>query len=243
MIKNISILFCIAFLITSCKKNQPLLTEDAKDYFPLQVGKQITYQVDSTNYIGYTVTPTITKYFAKDSITNVIKDNLGRDSYRVNRYIKSNLAHQWQPSSSYYITPLEKSIEVVENNLRVIKLMNPVTSTFTWKGNSYLESQGPNSNIAFMYDWEFLYDSIKAQRSYNNLVFPETITVTQVDTEDGTFSNPLGYSEKNYSKEVYARNVGLIYKDFLHWSYQPPNGSTPGYRSGYGIRLSIIDKN
>ena len=35
----------------------------------------------------------------------------------------------------------------------------------------------------------------------------------------------------------------LIHKDFLHWIYQPPQNNNPGFRSGYGIKLTMIDRN
>jgi len=54
------------------------------------------------------------------------------------------------------------------------------------------------------------------------------------------------YFEINYSKEVYSKSIGLIFKDFLHEAWQPPNASSPGgyYESNsYGIRLTIIGHN
>ncbi len=47
------------------------------------------------------------------------------------------------------------------------------------------------------------------------------------------------YAEKTYSIEKYAKDVGLIYKDFIHWEYQ---GTDNTYK-GFGEKLSIIDYN
>jgi hypothetical protein len=235
----------LIIIAVSCnKKNEYLEREDPLLYYPTKIGKTITYKVDSTNYIGYDTTGKKTTYYAQDLVESKTTDNLGRESYRVIRYYKKNLTDpSWVPNSTYLVTPLEKSIETIENNMRFIKLQGPITPTFTWKGNTHIETTGAFSSVAYLYDWEYQYDSIKAERKYGQFTFPETIKVLQTDATDGILTDPNGYSERNYSVEIYAKYTGLIYKDFLHWSYQPPNGGAPGYRSGYGLRLTVIDKN
>ncbi len=34
-------------------------------------------------------------------------------------------------------------------------------------------------------------------------------------------SNGTSYQQRNYSVERYAKGIGLIYKDFLHYIFQP----------------------
>ncbi len=240
---GVLVVFAVMSLLSCNRENTPIQAEDAMGYMPMTVGKYIVYKLDSTNYVGYNLNPVLSSHFAKDEVTSKTTDNLGRESFRVVRFIKKNLSDAWVAAATMMVTPLPKSIEVIDNNLRFIKLMNPVTSTFSWKGNSYIETQGAYSDYKYLEDWEYQYDSIRLEKKYNNLIFPETITVRQADLTSGILNNPAAYSEKNYSVEVYARNVGLVYKDFLHWVYQPQIGSTPAYRIGYGIRLTIIDKN
>ena len=43
--------------------------------------------------------------------------------------------------------------------------------------------------------------------------------------------------------EKYAKGIGLIVKDFLHWEYTGPSGGSNGYYVGYGVRLTMIDHN
>ena len=50
--------------------------------------------------------------------------------------------------------------------------------------------------------------------------------------------------EETFAEEVYAKNIGLIYKDFSHWVFQPRNSTYPaGYIEGYSIRLRMISHN
>jgi len=135
---------------------------------------------------------------------------------------------------------------VVENNLRFIKLVYPVTNGYNWSGNSYIDATTDTFNVlTYMYQWTYTYDSIGA--SFNTLsgTVPNSLTVVQEPlTTIGDFSNPQQFSETDYSIEVYGKGIGLVYKQFLHQEFQPPNGNTSvGSTSGYGITLNMIDHN
>jgi hypothetical protein len=46
-----------------------------------------------------------------------------------------------------------------------------------------------------------------------------------------------------YSKEIYAKEVGLVYKELLKQTWQPPNSNNPnGYfeEGSFGIKLTIL---
>jgi hypothetical protein len=96
-----------------------------------------------------------------------------------------------------------------------------------------------------MDDWDYTYEDVENGFTvWNNVVVDNTITVNQRDDKIGGFPTDLsGYSEQTVSKEVYGAGIGLIFRDFLHWEYQPPTGGNPGYRIGYGIKLVMIDHN
>jgi hypothetical protein len=237
-------LLTATLFFAGCKKSDTLTTEEVNSYYPMTVGKYITYRLDSTNYIGYTITPTLRTYYVRDLVEAQITDNLNRRSFRVVRFIKDSLSQPtWRNSNTFMVTPLERTIEYVENNLRYVRLQNPVKDGFTWPGNSYIEANGPLSPFQFMAGWEYQYENINGPYTVFSTTVPNTITVRQADELDGTPNDPSGYSERNYSVEVFAKSLGLIYKEFLHWSYQPPQSPLPGYRTGYGVKLTMIDHN
>jgi hypothetical protein len=228
----------------SCKKSETFDAKEAADYYPLTVGKYITYRLDSTNYIGYTTTPTVRTYYVRDIIDAKVTDNLNRPAYRVARFIKDSLSQpNWRNNNTFLVVPLDKSFEYVENNLRYLRLQNPVKEGFNWLGNSYIESSGAYSNLSYLFRWEYQYEKIDQPFSVFSITVPNTITIKQADDTDGVPSDPNGYSGRDYSVEVFGKGIGLIYKEFLHWTYQPPQGNIPGYRSGYGVKLTMIDRN
>src|SRR5690606_7754699 len=139
------------------------------------------------------------------------------------RYIRdynSTDEADWKPLTTYMVTPLGKSIETVEENQRYIRLKLPVTEGYTWKGNAYINpgSFDPSYSIA---SWDYVYENVNAPFSFENgPTIPNSITVNQRDEILGNPDNPYAYTIENFSKEVYAKNIGLIYKEFFHSEYQ-----------------------
>ena len=238
-------LLLISLFFISCKKETENLTiEPLNDYYPLQVGKYITYNLDSTVFIHFGQVDTVIHYQAQDRVDAQITDNLGRPAYRIIHYIRQDSSQEWAPNNTFEAIPTENSIEYVENNLRYLKLELPIRQDFSWKGNSYIDTYSVNSDVQYLDDWDYTYDSIGVPLTINSLTFDSTLKVAERDEFLGQDPSIQGteYGERNYSVEKYAKGVGLIYREFIHWEYQGQQSLSPGY-SGYGIKLSITDHN
>ncbi len=235
-------LFSIVGFI-GCKKqtavlNLPKLTA----YYPLQVGRVLTYRLDSTVIDASNTQLIVKSYLLKDSFAGTFNDNVGRLSYLVYRYITDTLNTQpWQPLSTYYITPTEHSVEVVDdNNLRFIKLVDPIQNDITWSGNSYIDTKSANSLYQYMDGWPYTYQNVNMPFTVIKGVLDSTVTVLQVDetSPPGPF-DPTQYQQRNYSLEVYANGIGLAYKDFLCWTWDlNPYVGYVAY--SYGFKLNLI---
>ena len=232
-------------LLSACdKQNQLYNTAPISDYFPLETGKYITYNLDSTVYINFGQKDTVIKYLIKDSIETQITDNLGRPAYRIVRYIRKNTAQAWTPSNTFMAVSASGTLEYVEDNLRFQKLKLPIKNGYTWKGNSYFDTYSLNSNYKFFDDWNYTYDSVGSPLTLGTFHFDNSLKVNQRDEtlgQDPKLSTTQ-FAEKNYSIEKYAKNIGLVYKEFLHWDFQGSQSSSPGY-TGYGVKLTMTGHN
>src|SRR5665213_1018772 len=153
MIKYLIGFFCISVLMISCKKENEIFTsESVNDYYPLQVGKYITYNLDSTIYLAFGARDTIVSYQAQDRVDAQITDNLGRPAYRIIRYIRKDSSEDWVPNNTFMAISTFNSLEYVENNLRFLKLEVPIKQDFSWKGNSYIDTYSLNSDQQFLDD-------------------------------------------------------------------------------------------
>ena len=231
--------------IVGCEKTDNYTSAELNEYMNLAVGKWIRYRLDSTLYINFGQKDTVVKYQVKDVVDAAITDNLNRPSWRIVRYISDSTGTApWAESMAYLVTPSRESVEVVENNLRYQKLRLPIKEFFNWKGNSFIDTYSIDSKVRFLDDWDYTYENVESTFPvWNNQVVENTVTVNQRDETIGFPNDPSSYSEHSFSKEVYGLGVGLVYREFLHWEYQPPTGGNPGYKSGYGIKLVMIDHN
>jgi hypothetical protein len=178
----------------------------------------------------------------KHVVDAAITDNIGRPAYRIIRYIRKTAADTWMPDNTFMAINTGKSLEFVENNLRYLKLQQPITNSFSWKGNTYIDTYTQYSNLRYLNGWDYTYDSVGTALQIGDYNFENTLKVSQRDEVIGIPSDPASYSEINYGAENYAKGLGLVYRKFLHVEYQPPT-SGPGYKVGYGVTYTIIDHN
>ena len=238
----ISVLILLSVL--ACKKTYQYPSDPLSEYVPQQVGKYITYRMDSLVFINFGTQDTIVKYLAKDVIDDSITDNLGRPSWRVVRYISDTTGTApWTPIETYMITATNQSVEVVENNMRFIKMVAPVVNGYTWSGNSYIDTRSLLSTVTYLDGWNYVYDSVGMPFTTFSDVVPSSVTIRQADDSSGSLIDTV-FSTRDFSEEVYGKGIGLIYKNFIHWEYQPPNVNVPvGSFSGYGIKLMMVEHN
>jgi hypothetical protein len=176
--------FC-AFLFTSCKsETEDFQTESLSDYLPLQTGKYITYRLDSTVFTNFGRNTEVHSFEEKHVVDSKITDGIGRPSYRIFRFIRPvNSTGPWTSAGTYFITPNDKTYELVENNLRFVKLALPVKQDFSWKGNEFLPDQPYHPAFGFSNDqgmkyWDYTYDTLNTSINLNGTLYKNVLNVT-----------------------------------------------------------------
>lgn len=252
MLSAAALAFALLLVLAGCQKKDVFSTVQLTDYMDLQVGRYVHYRLDSLRYIDYGQKDTVISYDAKDVIEAAITDNLGRPGFRLVRYLRDTASqneYDWKPAATIEIIPTRNTLEWVEDNFRFQKLKLPIVDGFNWKGNSYIQivptdPTDINWDYRYLDDWDYTYANIDQPFSaWNNQQVDSTITVNERDEIIGDPNDPSVYSEKNYSQEVWGKGIGLVYRNFIHWVYQPPQNGNPGYTDGYGITLTMIDHN
>jgi hypothetical protein len=238
---NLSLLF-----LAGCKNEVDDFTlHTANEYFPSEVGKEIIYRLDSTVFIsGRTVK--VNSYQEKHVVDALISDNLNRPSYRIFRYLRDTAGlKSWVIDGTYFITPTANSVEVVEDNLRFIKLASPLRMGHTWKGTSFLGFEPYSSIYDFSNDddmdlWEFKIDAINETVSINGKTYTDVVTVSGIDQSlNVPITDFNSIAIRSFYKEKYARNIGLIEQDYILWDYQPTTANTIGFE----VKRRIISYN
>lgn len=197
------ILVCVSFLFSCNKKKEEQFTDLGYEYYPITLGKYIVYDVDSTVYDDFSGDTTYYKFRVKEKIEETYTDNEGQPAYKLVRYVKwynplviyDNMP--WVIRDVWSLNKTTTAVEVVEENVRYIKLTFPVKEERTWKGNS--------KNI--LQDWDYKYLSIDKSEIINTLSFDNVLTVEQ---KDDKLKNMV---HREYYVEKYAKGVGLVSKE------------------------------
>lgn len=239
----------LLFSFFSCtEEKEEFSTESLSEYLPLQPGKYITYRIDSLVLTPFGRSLETHSYQVKHEVDSEIKDNLDRPSYLIFRYLRNaDGSGEWFNNGSYYITPLADQVEVVEDNLRFIKLHAPLTQGYNWQGNSHLHLDPYESYqftlFAYMQNWEYNYASFNALVEHNGFQYNDVWTVEEEDFgENFPVTLPAAPGGKIRAVEKYAKNIGLVYREYMIVEYEPNTGADPFYR-GFGITLWMIDHN
>lgn len=240
----LSVITLLSLLLFSCKKSDVAPTsQSAANYYPVSAGRVWIYRLDSTSISPFGTSLVTASYHLKDSVGNSFIDNTGRESWIIYRFITDTLEqNSWLSLSSYYVTPTKTDVEVMDdNNLRFVKLATPVRNGFTWQGNNFIDTRSANSPYQYLDGWDYTYQNVDSPYTTLAGVIDSSATVFQRDeTSPDTTFDPQYYQQRNYSIEVYARNVGLIYKNFLHWTWQPTPEPARYTDDSYGIILNLI---
>jgi hypothetical protein len=238
-------LLALLLVLTACEKSvtETLEGGTVSDWMPLKQGSSITYRLDSTVYVSNNTSKVVRSYIVKDVVESSFTDNTGRKAFRIVRRTRdARDTLQWLPNAVFTATPMEKSVEWVDNNLRFIRLQLPMRDGFSWKGNSYVNTLS-DPNLQYLDDWSYTFDSVGKPKTVEGRNFSETLTVNQRNEVVNNPGDKARYFSVTRSREVYAKGIGLVQRDFLHETWQPPNiSSSTGYyeSNSVGIRLTYL---
>ncbi|MFI5173061.1 MAG: hypothetical protein ACHQFW_11765 [Chitinophagales bacterium] len=214
----------------------------ASNYYPFRTGNFIIYTVDSIQY--HETQPTDTShYVVKEMIADTFYDNENRLNYTIERYAKKNDTGSFFLQNIWAVLEVNGRIQKIEDNLRFIKLVSSVRQDETWEGHAYLggldDIPVPEecNNYSFLEDWVFEYSSVAEPFQINEFYFDNTVTVEETGS--------LNLLEYNYAKEIYAENIGLIYKEFYHYTDDdidcPECSWLEHVECGYSVVMKVIE--
>lgn len=176
------------------------------DFLPLQKGLYWIYDVDETQYSELNGEQHFT-YEMKVQVTDSFPNSGGTITYVLQVLRKAEAADNFEYQDTWSARVEASEVIVNEGNIPYVKLSFPLTKGKKWNGNAYNslggdESCGNDSTPCDIYEIE----SINEPYEGNGLSFTQTVNVLQNNNQDVIV-------EKNVRKEIYARNVGLVYKE------------------------------
>jgi hypothetical protein len=202
----------------SCKKdNTTTYIDMGYNYFPVNQGHWVSYAVDSTYWDDFTDSVYSFSFQIREYCESVFTDDQGRPNIRIERYKRNSDTSAWVLKDVWYGLRTASTAERVEENERFIKMIFPVKEGSDWNGNSM------NTLGEQVYE----YTDVDLPQAYGSLSFDSTVTVLQADLD-----LPIS---KDYSIEVFAKRVGLVYKHYIKQEKQITGQITKGVDYSYTI--------
>lgn len=218
---KIFFLFILAINIVSCTEEVQTLPYMGYDYFPDTTGHYVIYRVDSIWTDDAFNRKDTFIFKLKERIESKFLDNENRMSQRLERFkTDTNLDFVFNDISDvWYATLTAARAEKIEENVRYVKLIFPVENDKTWNGNAF------NTEEDFGTEYKFLKVHEPFTDTLTGFHFDSTVTVLQIDWQ------PL-FDYRIHVVEVYAKNIGLVYKYYYKVSRQ--NVGSPPEDEYYG---------
>lgn len=237
----------LAFLLsglclTSCKKEQGTTTATGyADYFPLKAGHSVTYAVDSTVWDDFDCSTRRDTVWMRYTVADSFTDAEGRVSYPINIDQRAADTLPWSPQRTIYATSTGQRLEVVDGNLRFIKLIFPVVEGSTWNGNAHINTT--EQELQYFDGWEYSYASVGQSFNTGYKTYDNTLSVPAVDDSQNNPDDPTlveAYAYRTLSREVYAKDAGLVFREMTRWIYDP---GVKKCRRGLSITMRAVENN
>jgi hypothetical protein len=182
--------------ICSCENHtvEPVYT--GFDYFPIEQGNWIIYEVDSIVYDDFQGEVFHFKYQVMEVQDLIFNGDSGDEFMRLERFWRSNDEEKWGIKNVWTARIHEQRALKTEENITYVKLSFPVKNNKTWDGNAF------NSRSSQPY----IITDIHQQREYGELSFDSTLRVLHKE-----FITLIG---EEFQYEVYGHGIGLIEKHF-----------------------------
>ncbi len=201
-IAPIILFFAILGSCTSTIDPDPLFT--GQDYFPLEIGRYVEYDVVNISY-PVNSAPVTDQYIMRQEVVDTIRNQAGGLTYVLYRWRKEQENDPWEFLETWSARLENNRIVIIEGNIPYIKISLPVRNQLMWNGNS-LNSFPEDTYQMTGLDVPFTVPG--------DIEIP-SVTIIQEEFDD------LIIGERDIRHEIYGRNVGLLKREIVNLALCP----------------------
>jgi len=223
-------------VVTGCKKdNKQFSVNYGYNYYPVDSGHYIIYNVDSVtfNYDQINYTRDTSRYQMQAFFGDTLHDLLDSVNFRLYYSTRADSNSSWGSPYETYGLRVTTNLQVVENDIRFIKLIFPPQAAEQWMGNLYVPTTGAYTTYQ---GWNYYFENIDTTVVISGQTYNNAIVVSEV--------NNVSLISKIVRTEIYAPNVGMIYQEWEALSKQNVIlGWDTGAESGFSIHMWAVAHN
>jgi hypothetical protein len=224
MRKALLLLVVLAGFVAGCesKYKDPDPKAMGYDYYPLEIGDYRVYNVTDTRYSSNV--GTTTRFQLRERVDTSFIDQTGQLVYKVVRSRRPNEQVAWLDDSVMVVAKTSSMVLLTKDNTKYVKMVFPVKQGTRWQADVFNNRSVDNSK-------EYAtYTDLNTPFEYNDRVFQSTVTVIQ--------GSPFDNVQLDDRKEVYAENIGLVYRLFNRAVYCEGSSSSSSCQLGVSWKES-----
>lgn len=241
-LQKYSLILFAALMFANCSEStfEDSEEESGIDYYPIAIGNEWIYEVDSTIYLqdGDEILKSLIQ--VKEEITELLEPD-GR-KYIIAKSVRKQDTDPWVVNDKYLVENDGEKLYKTELNRRFIKLVFPVRDGKKWDGNIHFDSRAEvdvfGNMLPVFEDWDYEMQLESSAVEIADVSYSDVLRVEQSNQDLG-----IDY-RRNY--EQYAKGVGLIYREniTLHSQKKTPDVSwEDAAEEGFIIRHTLISHN
>ncbi len=200
-----------ALCFGACKETPDDYTTDlGLEYFPLEVGKFIEYEMDSTIFDpNGDTTVFFSKTRMKEEVVDTLTDNNSNLLFKIEQFERAADSLPWQIKK--VLTASIQADEAIrtEDNLRFIKMPFPPKNGSNWNGNAHFDESlivtVAGESLEMFKGWDYRIEQTGEPATVGSFQFDETVTVQEADNEN--------LIELRRATATYAKGIGLVYRE------------------------------
>lgn len=211
-------------VLTSCEDEEETIFHRGERYLALETG---TFQVYAVHEIQYSASEGRVElsYEIMTQVVDSFPSATGEYTYVIHRSKRVSEAEPWEHLDTWSARLAKRDIVVSEGNTPFVKIKFPLATENVWNGNIL------NAGDEDMYQ----YAGIALPVSFNGMFFENTLTVEQENNGDKIVF-------RDQRKEIYALDVGLVYKEFIQLNYCTDDACLGQQKVDHGVEMIMVIK-
>lgn len=197
ILKTVS-LMVFFLLLHSCKKMEVVSPLPSVEYFPLETGYYLIYNVDSTWYDDFNLDTTHRSYQMKEYYDTLFTTSEGKLAMRIERSWRNTPSDAWSAPRAYWAYIENSYVVKVIENIPYVTLQFPLKLSTTWNRNRL----GWLNEESFKYK-KLFYDTLIGVIAYDSVITTQSREAYESIIDKYDF------------REVYGKNIGLLYQELI----------------------------
>lgn len=203
-LRSFALMIALAGIGLACTRElgetEPPETRLGHDFFPLETGRFVEYEVTETRY-ALAAPPVTRTSRLREVVREPFTDATGQPAFRLERLRRATDDDTWQPDSVWTARlEADRAVKTAGNG-SFVKLIFPLREGIRWNGNA-LNDRGAE---------EYRIRRLDQAWQADNQPFSRTLEVVQ--REDSSLASLERRTER------YARGVGLIFSENTQFFY------------------------